>query len=118
MCQPMPTGLYTRRDIDSETSRFTPQQKKTRSFENIVLTCFQRTRPDIVKLRASTLQADRRKLSASVLMGFVLAAILCLKLWVAFTNFARVTTYVLLSLKRIFNVCGSKKRKPDELSRG
>ena len=24
MCQPMPTGLYTRRDIDSETSRFTP----------------------------------------------------------------------------------------------
>ena len=24
MCQPMPTGLYTRWDIDSETGRFTP----------------------------------------------------------------------------------------------
>ena len=24
MCQPMPTGLFTRWDIDSETSRFTP----------------------------------------------------------------------------------------------
>ena len=32
MCQPMPTGFYTRRDLDSETSRFTPRQNKTRSF--------------------------------------------------------------------------------------
>ena len=24
MCQPLPTGLYTRLDFDSETSRFTP----------------------------------------------------------------------------------------------
>ena len=34
MCQPIPTGLYTRSDFDSETSRFTPQQSKTRKFEN------------------------------------------------------------------------------------
>ena len=46
MCQPMPTGLYTRWDIDSETSRFTPRQNKTRSFENMVMSYFQRTRPD------------------------------------------------------------------------
>ena len=32
MCQPMPTGFYTRWDIDSGTSRFTPRQNKTRSF--------------------------------------------------------------------------------------
>ena len=25
MCQPMPTGLYTRWDIDSESNRFTPR---------------------------------------------------------------------------------------------
>ena len=37
MCQPMPIGLYTRWDMDSETSRFTRRQNKTRSFENIVM---------------------------------------------------------------------------------
>ena len=41
----MPTGLYTRWDIDSETGRFTPRQNKTRSFENMVMSYFQRTRP-------------------------------------------------------------------------
>ena len=46
MCQPMPTGLYTRWNFDSETSRFTPQQKKTRSFENNVMSYFQRARPE------------------------------------------------------------------------
>ena len=46
MCQPMPTGLYTRWDIDSETCRFTPRQNKTQSYENMVLSYFQRTRPD------------------------------------------------------------------------
>ena len=46
MCQPMPTGLYTRWDIDSETSRFTPRQNKTRRIENMVMSYFQRTRPD------------------------------------------------------------------------
>ena len=46
MCQPMPTGLYTRWDFDSETSRFIPRQNKTRSFENMVMSYFQRTRPE------------------------------------------------------------------------
>ena len=46
MCQPMPTGLYTRWDLNSETSRFTPRQNKTRSFENMVMSYFQRTRPE------------------------------------------------------------------------
>ena len=45
MCQPMPIGLYTRSDFDSETSRFTPRQNKTRCFENMVMSHFQRTRP-------------------------------------------------------------------------
>ena len=46
MCQPMPTGLYTRWDLDSERSRFTPRQNKARSFENMVMSYFQRTRTD------------------------------------------------------------------------
>ena len=41
MCQLMPTGLYTRWDLDSETSRFTPRRNKTRSFENTVMSFFQ-----------------------------------------------------------------------------
>ena len=46
MCQPMPTGLYTRWDLDSKTSRFTHRQNKTRSFEKMVMSYFQQTRPD------------------------------------------------------------------------
>ena len=46
MCQPMPTGLYTRWDFYSETSRFTPRQNKTRSFENMIMSYFERTRPE------------------------------------------------------------------------
>ena len=46
MSQLMPTGLYTRWDLDSETSRSTPRQNKTRSFENMVMSYFQRKRPE------------------------------------------------------------------------
>ena len=46
MCQPMPTGLYTRWYFDSETSRFIPRQNMTHSFENMVMSCFQRRRTE------------------------------------------------------------------------
>ena len=42
----MPTGLYTRWDFDSETSRFAPRQNKTRSFDNMVMSYFQRARQE------------------------------------------------------------------------
>ena len=42
----MPTGFYRRWDFDPETSRFTRRQKKTRSFENTVMSYLQRTRPE------------------------------------------------------------------------
>ena len=108
MCQPMPTGLYTGWDFDSETSRFTPPQNKTRSFENLVMP-FSNEQDQNVKLKASLQQADRRKLTASVLMGFVLIATLCLKPWVAFTTSVPVKSCVLLSLKRIFNVVARRE---------
>ena len=38
MCQPMPTGLYTRWEYDPETKRFTARQNK--SFEKMVLSYF------------------------------------------------------------------------------
>ena len=46
MCQPMPTGLYTRWEYKSETKRFTARQNKSRSFERMVLSHFQQSRPD------------------------------------------------------------------------
>ena len=46
VCQPMPTGLYTRWDYDSETKRFTARQNKSRSFKNIVLSYFQQYRQE------------------------------------------------------------------------
>ena len=46
MCQPMPTGLHTCWHFLSETSIFTSRQNKTRSFENMVMSFFQRTRSE------------------------------------------------------------------------
>ena len=57
-----------------------------------------------VKLKASLQQEYRRKVTASVLMGFVLIATLCLKPWVAFTTSTFVKSCVHLSLKKILNV--------------
>ena len=62
-----------------------------------------------VKFKASLQQADRRKLTASVLMGFVLIATLCLKPWVAFTTSAPNKCCVHLSLKKIFNVVARRE---------
>ena len=45
-CQPMPTGLYTRWEHDIEFNMFKPQQNKLRNFENMVMSYFQRQRPD------------------------------------------------------------------------
>ena len=36
-CQPMPTGLSKRWDLDTGTGIFIPRQSKTRSFENMIM---------------------------------------------------------------------------------
>ena len=46
MCQLMPTGFYTRWEYESETKRFKARQNKSRSFENMVLSYFQQSRPE------------------------------------------------------------------------
>ena len=108
MCQPIPTGLYTHWGFDSETSRFTPRQKRPATLKT--WSCLISNEQDQnVKLKASLQQADRRKMTASVLMGFVLIATLCLKPWVAFTTSAPVKRCVLFSLKRIFTVVARRE---------
>ena len=42
MCQPMSTGLYIRWEYDTESNRFKLQQNKSRTFENTVMSYFQR----------------------------------------------------------------------------
>ena len=108
MCQRMLTGLYTLWDIDSETSKFTPRQNKTGSLKIWPYLNFN-VQDLIVKLRASTLHADRRKLIASVLTGFFLIAKLCLKQWVAFITFDPVKSCAHLSQKKISNVAVGKE---------
>ena len=46
MCQRMPTGLHTRWQYDCETKGFTARPNKSHSFEELVLSYFQRSRPD------------------------------------------------------------------------
>ena len=45
ICQEMPTRLYTRWYYDSELGKFKPKQNKTRSYENLVMSYYQRHRP-------------------------------------------------------------------------
>ena len=65
----MPTGLYTRWDIDSETSRFTTRQNKSRSFENMVMSYFQRTRPDC-KIESFYITGRQKKIDCISVDGF------------------------------------------------
>ena len=69
MCQLMPTGLYTRWDFDSKMSRFIPRQNKTRSFENMVMSYFQSTRPDC-KIESFFTTGRQQKIDCFSVDGF------------------------------------------------
>ena len=61
MCQSMPTGLYTRWEYDSETKIFTARQNKSRSFEKMVLSYFQKNRPDC-KIESNVTTGRQKKI--------------------------------------------------------
>ena len=69
MCQPLPTDLYTRWDIDWETNRFTTRQNKARSFENVVMSYFQRKRPDC-KIESFYTTDRQKKIDRLIVDGF------------------------------------------------
>ena len=69
MCQPMPTGLYTSWEYDSETKRFTARQNKSRSFENMVLSYFQQSRPDC-KIESNINTGRQKKIDCFGVDGF------------------------------------------------
>ena len=80
MCQATPTGLHTRWELDSESQNFKPRRNKMRSFENMVMSYFQRVRPQC-KVKSFYTTATRKKMTHTVLMAFVDNETLCLKLW-------------------------------------
>ena len=81
ICQPMPTGLYTRYDFDADLQRFKPRQNKSRRFKNKAMSYFQRMRPDC--RIESFCTAGKKIMIVSLQMGFVDVPTQCLKQWVA-----------------------------------
>ena len=102
LSQSMPTmfirvGLSVQKREDSHLDKTRPEALK-------IWSCPVSNEQDQnVTLKAYLQQADRRKLTASVLMGFLLNATLYLKPWVASSTSVPVKSCVFLSLKRIFS---------------
>ena len=46
LCQPVPTGLYTRWEFNVDLHRFKPRSDKARSFENMTVAFSQWSRPE------------------------------------------------------------------------
>ena len=82
ICQPMPTGLYRRWEYDTESNRFEPQQNKSRTFENMVMSYFQRQRPDC-KIESFFTTGTQKKIDCFKVDDFAHIVKLCLRLWVA-----------------------------------
>ena len=108
MCQPIPTGLHTRWDLDSETSRFTPRQNKTRSFEIMVMSYFQRTRPDC-KIESFYTTGTQRKIDFFSVDGVCSHCNTVFEAMGCFYQFVPVKSSTHLSLKNISNVAVGKE---------
>ena len=99
-CRPVfiPAGIWIQKRIDSLIDKTRPAALK-------IWSCLiSKEQGQNVKLKASLQQTDRKKLTALVLMGYVLIATLCLKQWVAIITFVPVKSCAHLSLKKISNV--------------
>ena len=110
----MPTGLYTRWDLNSETGRFTPRQNRTRSFEKMAMSYFQRTRPEC-EIESFFTTGLQKKIDCFSVDGFCYHCNTVIEAMGCFTTSVHVNSCVLLSLKRIFNVVA--KRELDALRR-
>ena len=64
MCQPMPTGLYTRWEYDTESNRFKPQQTNLETLRTW-LCHISKDKDPTVKLRVSTPRELRKRLIVS-----------------------------------------------------
>ena len=115
MCQLMPTSLYTRWDIGSETGRFTPRQNKTRIFENMVMSYFQRTRPEC-EIESFFTTGRQKKIDCSTFDGFCFHCNTVFEAMGCFYHFCPCQE-LRASLTEEDIQRGSKKRELDELRR-
>ena len=108
-CESILTGLYTQWDLHPETFKFRRQESQSRSLKIRSSPIFNE-REQTAKSEASMQQADRKKLTAWVLIEFVLIATQCSKpRVVTFITFVPVKKGDRLSLKRIFNAAVRRK---------
>ena len=69
MCQEMPTGLYTRWEIDAGKKKIIPFQNRRRRFENMVMDHLQNTRPDC-KIQSNHTAGNQYKIANFSVDGF------------------------------------------------
>ena len=115
MCQPLPTGLYTRWDLESETARFTPQQNNNRSYENMVTSFFQQLRPDY-EIESFYTTSKHKKIDSSAFDEYCSHCNTVSEAMVCFYHFSPCQE-VGPSLTEEFFHRGSKKRELHELKR-
>ena len=65
----MPTGLYTKWELNSESGKLETRQNKTRSFGNMVILSFQRVRPQF-KEESFYTTVTQKKIDANSNDGF------------------------------------------------
>ena len=115
MCQEMPTGLYTRWDNDSELGKFKPKQNKTRSFENMVMSYYQRLRPDC-KIVSFYTTGTQKKIDCFSVDGFCEHCNTIFEAMGCFYHFCPCQE-ARPSLTEDDILRGTKKREMDELRR-
>ena len=69
MCQAMLTGLYTRWETKSESGKLKPRRNKTRKFENMVMSYFQRVRAQY-RVKNFYTTGRQKKVDAITVDGF------------------------------------------------
>ena len=112
----MPTGLCTRSDIDSESSKFSPRQNKTRSFEKMVKSYFERTRPDR-NIESFYTTGRQMKIDCFSVYGFFSRCNTVFETMGCFYHFCSCQE-LRPSLTEEDIKRGSRKRELDELRRG
>ena len=95
ICRAMPTGLYAKWEFDSEQGKVEQRQHKSKSSGNMVMSHFQRVRPQCKVERFFTTDTQK-KIDAFSLMAYVDTATLCLKRW-------GVISFLLLSRSSSFS---------------
>ena len=115
MFQPMPTCIYTQWDLDPQANRFTLRQNKTRGFENLVMSFFQRTTPDC-KIESFFTTFKRDKTDCFSVDGFCFPCNAKFEAIGCFYHFCP-SQEVRSSLTQDDIQRGSKKRELDKLRR-